>query len=363
MTPLAWVIVLFLTAQTAVMIWNLWYWVGRRFIISDPAATVSVLIPARNELHALPRLLAALQAQTYRPVEIIVCDDGSDDGLTEWLEGHAGEYGVTWFRAPAKPEGWVGKTWACHQLGQRAQGDWLLFLDADIVPYPGFVRLLAGLMTDTPAQMVTAFPRLRPSDLVDGLLECMVGFVVFTLIPLQLSERPRYLHSAFANGQVIGFRRPEYRRLWPHQEVRGCIVDDVELARQVKRRGGSVLLVEATAEFEVRMYRNGWEAIDGFAKNTVSAVGGLGPGVAQVPLVALWWLAPLAFAIKGQLWAMGACGLTALLFGMSATLACLPWWYGLCYPLAMLLAEFVLIRSILWHLRGQVRWKGRTYRL
>lgn len=363
MIALAWAIVVFLTAQTAVMVWNIWYWVCRQFVISDPEVTVSVLIPARNELQSLPRLLAALQAQTYRPAEIIICDDGSDDGLTEWLESHAGENGATWFRAPEKPEGWIGKTWACHQLGQRARGDWLLFLDADTVPYPGFVRRLAGIMSDTPAQMVTAFPRLRPSDVVDGLLECMVGYIVFTLIPLYLSEKPRHLRSAFANGQAIGFRREEYRHLWPHQEVRASIVDDLELAREVKRRGHSVLLVEATADFEVRMYRNGWEAIDGFAKNSVSAAGGLWAALAQVPLVAFWWLLPPALAVSGAPWAMGVCGLTALLFGMCAVLAGLPWWYGPCYPLAVLLGEFVLLRSIVWHLRGQVRWKGRAYRL
>jgi len=186
---------------------------------------------------------------------------------------------------------------------------------------------------------------------VDGLLEGMVGFLVFTLIPLQLAERPRLVRAAFANGQVIGFRREEYQRLWPHEGVHGAILDDLELARQVKRRGESVLILEATADFEVRMYRNGWEAVDGFAKNTVSAADGVLAALAQAPLVALVWLMPLFYAATGQLWAIGACGLTALLYGTCAVLAGLPWWFGLCYPLAILLSG------------GQVRWKGRNYRL
>jgi hypothetical protein len=111
------------------------------------------------------------------------------------------------------------------------------------------------------------------------------------------------------------------------------------------------------------MYRHGWEAIDGFSKNAVSGLGGVLPALVQVPLVVLWWLAPLYWLAHGQLWAAGACGLTALLYGTCAVLGRLPVWYGLCYPLAAALAEFVLLRSLVWHWRGRVRWKGRAYRL
>lgn len=352
-----------LTLQALTFIWNLWYWKARELVVPSPGVSVSVLIPARNELHNLPRLLAALRGQDYSPQEIIVCDDHSDDGLTDWLAAHAAEFGAEWFTGEAKPAGWVGKPWVCHQLAQRARGDWLLFLDADIIPNPGFLRHLAGLMTDTPAQMVTAFPRLEPSGLVDGLLECLVGFVVFALLPLQWSERPGRPYTAFANGQVIGFRRRDYQRLRPHEQVRGTIVDDVALARETKRRGQPVLLVDGVNLFAVRMYRSGWEAVDGFSKNAVSACGGVGPALLWWLAYPLWWLAPLVFAGLGQPWAWAVCGLTALLYGLCAVLGRLPWWYGLLYPLAMLLGWYVLGRSVIWHLRGDVKWKGRSYRL
>lgn len=356
-------VVLLLTLQALTFVWNLYYWKARELALPPPAVSLSVLIPARNERHNLPRLLTALRAQEYAPREIIVCDDHSDDGTTEWLQAEAEPLGVQWFRGAEKPEGWIGKTWACHQLGARAQGDWLLFLDADLAPEPHFLGYLAAAMTDTPAQMVTAFPRLCPSGLVDALLEGMVGFWVFCAMPLQWVEAPGRPRFAFANGQVIGFRRSDYRRLEPHRAVRGSIVDDVDLARQTKQRGQRVLVLDGTRHFAVHMYRSGREAVDGFSKNAVSGAGGRGAALVVMVSMVVVWLGPLVLAAQGQGWAVAAAGLTALLFGLNCALGGLPAGYGLLYPLAVVLMEYVLARSLWWHWRGAVRWKGRSYRL
>jgi glycosyltransferase involved in cell wall biosynthesis len=129
---------------------------------SENAPTLSVLIPARNEAENLPALLESLAPQLGAGVECWVCDDGSDDGTTEWLAQHAASLGVRWFRSEAHPDGWVGKNWACHQLAARAQGEWLLFLDADLRCEAGFLDALRAYLQRTDAQLVSAIPRSRP---------------------------------------------------------------------------------------------------------------------------------------------------------------------------------------------------------
>ena len=48
---------------------------------------VSVIVPTHNRLEILPEVLAALDAQIGAPeFELLVVDDGSDDGTAEWLE-------------------------------------------------------------------------------------------------------------------------------------------------------------------------------------------------------------------------------------------------------------------------------------
>ena len=89
---------------------------------------LSVIIPALNEAQSLPGLLAALQAQTRPPDEIIVADAGSKDG-TRALAQAAGARVV---------EG--GRPGPGRNAGARAAtGDLFLFLDSDVLPGPEFI--------------------------------------------------------------------------------------------------------------------------------------------------------------------------------------------------------------------------------
>ena len=118
-------------------------------------ASVSVIIPARNEEHNLPTLLRSLASQPAKPREIIVVDDGSTDRTAEI----ARQLGATVIASQPLPDGWRGKTWACHQGAQAATGELLLFLDADTWFEPdGLARILAGY---TPAALSQSGPITR----------------------------------------------------------------------------------------------------------------------------------------------------------------------------------------------------------
>ncbi len=104
--------------------------------------SLSVIIPARNEAHNLPTLLGSLAAQSVRPCEILVVDDGSTDRTAEV----ARELGARVIASEPLPEGWRGKTWACHQGAQAATGELLCFVDADTWFEPGgLARILRGI--------------------------------------------------------------------------------------------------------------------------------------------------------------------------------------------------------------------------
>ena len=354
-----------LAVQLGILLYNLAYWRRRQLqaATSVSAPTLSVLIPARNEVENLPVLLASLTPQLGAGVECWVCDDGSDDGTTEWLAQHAGSLGVRWFQSAPRPDGWVGKNWACHQLAARAQGDWLLFLDADLRCEAGFITALRAYLQTTDAHLVSAIPAFAPASLPVALLKLMVPFSVFTLLPLPLAERHPNPAFAFANGQVIAFRRDDYRRWQPHQAVRGAVLEDVALAALVKRQRGTVHLLDARAWLRVSMYPTLRAAMDGFAKNAVAICRTTPTAVLVGVMLTLVYLYPLgAASVLGQhAQASGAIAGAVLVFGLSARVVGMPLAMGLGYVGSVLIGLLTLARSIVWYRRGWVRWKGRVY--
>lgn len=326
--------------------------------------SMAFLVPARNERDNLPRLLYALCAQRTDEMEIWVCDDESDDGTTEWLAQNAEPLGVRWFRSAPRPEGWVGKNWACHQLAHKPNSEWLVFLDADAVVQPGFVASLRSQLHRSTAQLVSGIPTLVPANLWVGLLKAMLPFSIFTLLPLYAAEQVAHPAFAFANGQLLAIRTQDYWRWRPHEQVRACVLEDVAIAEWIKRHGGCVSILDLRRVLHVCMYHNLSEAFRGLAKNATAICRTIPTALLVVlmlimvygtPLVALW-ASPSPLAIGGVL-------LSACIYGASARMAGLPFWYGMLYPIGISLGVAVLLYSLRWYLRGEVYWKGRAYRV
>ena len=349
------------TVQVVILVANLVYWRRRRPSADGSTVKISVLIPARNERENLPSLIAALREQSHEPLEVIVCDDRSDDGTGEWLAENAQALGAQWFVSAERPEGWVGKTWACQQLGQRATGEWLLFLDADTRPAPQFLALMAAAFADTQALLVTVLPKIGASGVGDALIVGMVPFGVLTTLPLWLAENHPNPGFAFANGQALALRREDYLELLPHQRAKGAFVEDMQLAAMTKRLGRRVRIVDARSAFTVRMYESTADALDGFSKNASEIT----RGPFRSLLIALMLAVACALPIAGA--AMGH-PLGWLLIGANVVLFGAVWWMfgmspllGLLYPASVLLSIVIMVRSAWWHITGRVRWKGRTY--
>ena len=80
---------------------------------------VSVIIPARNEVKSLPLLLWDLREQTYQNMEILCADDDSQDETPRI----AASCGARVLSLKDKPEGWLGKNWACQSGARAAKRD------------------------------------------------------------------------------------------------------------------------------------------------------------------------------------------------------------------------------------------------
>jgi len=85
---------------------------------------LSCIIPVFNGERYLSEALESIFAQTYRPLEIIVVDDGSTDGTAASLTAYRGQITYLWQHNAGQA--------AARNLGLRAaHGEFVAFLDAD----------------------------------------------------------------------------------------------------------------------------------------------------------------------------------------------------------------------------------------
>jgi hypothetical protein len=109
-----------------------------------PAPAVTIVIPTYNRLELLRQTLASVFAQTQPAAEVIVVDDGSDDGSGEYLRGED----VT---VVANPGGGWGPARGRDEGFDRVATELVCFLDSDDLLLPTALERLAGALAASPA--------------------------------------------------------------------------------------------------------------------------------------------------------------------------------------------------------------------
>jgi glycosyltransferase involved in cell wall biosynthesis len=348
--------------------------------------TVSIIVPARNEEACLRDCLQSLVTQSGVAFEIIVVDDHSTDHTREIASSFSV---VRVIEAGALPEGWTGKNNAVTTGARQAQGEWLLFTDADTVHIPGsLVRALAeaqgnnaDLLSYSPEQIAVTFWEMATLPVVFAELARQYP-------PSQVSDPAS--PAAAANGQYILVKGEAYDAVGGHAAIAGNILEDVALARAIKISGRKIRFRYAADAVRTRMYRNYRQLRDGWTKNLALLfpdpgrlaaktlfAWGLGWGLLFWPFVMLFGaefadgtasrsrlhnlLLTLAAVSTHWWWIV----IVSLAFGRNfsrlrrANFDLAMEWLGALFGMPMF--AYLLIRSKRALAKGSVPWKGRVY--
>jgi glycosyltransferase involved in cell wall biosynthesis len=231
-------------------------------------ATVSILIPARNEEANIVACLAGASAQGETVQEILVYDDHSEDETAALVQRLASRDPRIRLLAPEPlPEGWKGKPLACSRLAAAARSDWLLFVDADTVLAEGVAPHLIRTAEASQATLVSFWPGLVLEGLVQQWLMPLLNMTVFTLFPAPVAFRRNLPSLGLAHGACMLFHAPTYRRLGGHSLVANELFEDTMLAREWRAHGERSLCYDGQDAVKVRMYRTFGELWNGFRKN------------------------------------------------------------------------------------------------
>ncbi len=349
---------------------------------------VTVLLPVRDEVDRVTGCLRALLAQRGVPgLEIVVLDDGSRDGTADLVRAvAAGDPRVRLVAGGPLPPGWLGKPYACQQLAEQAgpAATALVFVDADVVLRPYAVAAAVTALRAASATLLTAYPRIVAGSVGERLVQPLLQWLWLTFLPLRAMERSPRPSLAAAGGQFLVVDRVGYRRCGGHTAVRDRILEDIELARAVKRSGGRIALADGSALADCRMYGSWAELRDGYGKSLWAVFGSPVGAAAVVALLLLLYAVPPLLAVAAlALAAVAALGgppafadapalaltaLTAYLLGVAGRLLSAratggrAWPDTLAHPVSVTLLGWLTIRS--YHLRrqGRLSWRGRPVR-
>ena len=372
-------LVLWIVAGVSLVAW-LWLALLRglfwRTDIRLPAAptparwpTVGIVVPARDEAEVLPRTVPTLLAQEYPgPVRVVLVDDGSRDGTADLVAREWPSVQVVVPEPP--PPGWAGKLWALR-AGVLAAGDvdLLLLTDADIAHPRDSLARLVRLAEARGLDLVSQMARLHCRTGWERLVVPAFVYFFALLYPMRwVNNRAR--RTAAAAGGCVLLRPAALVRAGGLEAIRGAVIDDVALARAVKRTGGAIFLGLASAVESVRTYpslASLWQMVARSAyaqlRHNPWLVAGTVAGLALVFLVPLVSTV-VGLALDPVLAALGA----AAWLVMAGTYAPMLRQHGQPVAAALLLpgtATLYLamtVDSARRHRRGRgAEWKGRTY--
>jgi glycosyltransferase involved in cell wall biosynthesis len=330
---------------------------------------VSIIIPARNEEREIEQALQSVLHLDYPDYEILVVNDRSTDRTPEILTRMHERYPQLKLATVSElPRGWLGKNHALHFGAEQAQGELLLFTDADIVFQPDALRRAVYYLQSEKIDHLAMTVDVRmPNWLLESFV--VIFSILFTIFTQPWRVRNPKSPAHIGIGAFNLLRTSSYRAMGGHSSIPLRPDDDLKLGKIVKKNGFTQDLLNASGFLLVRWYASLNELILGLEKNCFSGVdysifrtvySSILMLIVNVwPFVAVWitrgptqWLNILIIAMHFTSYLATARQLGA------------RWWGVFAYPIDFLMFVYIQWRTMLVnHWMGGIRWRDTLYPL
>ena len=205
---------------------------------------VSIILPARNEEKFIEKCLDSLIEQDYDDYEIIAINDSSNDSTGNIIKKYSEKFSkVIFVDAKPKPDGWMGKHWACMEGYRKASGNLLLFTDADTVHTSSVISLAVSHLLSLDLDALTVIPRMLCLDRITKITLPMISTFLHTRFSaLRVNDTSK--NTGYFFGSFFIMKKSTYDSVGTHESVKSELVEDGALGRKVKE-----------SDFKMRMVR------------------------------------------------------------------------------------------------------------
>ena len=327
----------------------------------DALPTVSLCIPARDEMHAMSDCLENALLSNYPKLEIIVLDDGSRDDTGHLIKSFA-HSGVRFVEGSALPDGWLGKNHALAGLLHEASGDLILYADVDTRFDKDSISRMVVYMTAEKADMISVLPYRKDVRRASAKYATFRHF--WSLIG-HTTKRPAVSSSAWMVKREVLLG--EFEGL---KAISRAVRPDRAVAQQLSARSAYRYVISrhymgvsydktlpAQYETSIRIYYPDF---------------GLIGVLLRVAALALMLL-PYVMVVYGLF--TGDLRLALAAFVVTVIMSVVNAWYlgvlksyaygpsSLLLPFLMAREVYLLLASVIMYKRGRVTWKGRPVSL
>ncbi|MDH3489990.1 MAG: glycosyltransferase [Nitrosopumilus sp.] len=204
---------------------------------------VSVILPARNEEEFLGKCLESLLEQDYENYEIIVIDDSSEDSTGKIICQYAKKNSkIIHVSARPKPEGWMGKNWACMEGYRKVTGELLLFTDADTKHSKNTISLAVAHLISFNLDALSTIPKMLTFDFWTKISLPMISTFLHTRFSALNVNNPSK-KTAYFFGSFFIMKKNTYDEIGMHEGVKHEIIEDGALGKKTKDLGYKIKIV------------------------------------------------------------------------------------------------------------------------
>lgn len=329
---------------------------------------ISIIVPARNEAHNLPKLLDSIHRQRSVPLEVIVADDGSTDDTRKIAEAA----GATVIDVP---EGeWQGKSHACHHGAQHARYGTLVFMDADtsFADDDSLSRINAQYQRQGGRGVLSIQP-FHQTERFHETFSVIFNIVTVTGVNIFSAFGGR-TQTSTVFGPFLITGRQDYAAAGGHANARETIIEGMGIYSGYHEKGLPTTLYLGHGVLQFRMYPEGMSSVvKGWKKHIASGAENAEGRV--MALIMLWLCGTLiapAYLISTAVWHFEAVLLPLISYSLYALqfkwmgrrLIRLPWYSAFLYPIYSFFFFHVYGMSFIQtHVKKKIEWKGRKIEL